>query len=319
MSTTLIPELQNPILDFSKTAANNPGKKLYGKLRSLRWEGDHHSVDDLSRYSPSDRAAAKLSLGWGITLDSIQTHAVPLITRYVEDPWLRLCCAEHLASEAVHNVSYSMVSGTLEEKEQAEVYSISQENRLLKQRVASILEPYSDAIADPSDPEKRIIALMADYLLEGVLFPHVFCGFAAMEHLFPKSLTHISLIAKDEDVHTGIFALLIREHLALHPSTSQQLMLDVAMKIAAQELDFLPYLLPTLDPGELKDSLNWLMASRLKAIGLEYPTKQPTQRPFKELWAAVNAGQGEVGFRCNTLEIASSNYVEADTLSWEGF
>lgn len=163
---------------------------LYKQMRENFWIANKidltSDVTDYTELTEGERKAFNGILSYLTFLDSIQVCNIPHIKTPVTAPELHSCFSEQLSQESEHNRAYQVMIETLvpTEKERNGIYDFWRTDKVLRDRCAYIAKLYQTYIDDPTI-ENYYIALVADYMLEGLYF---YNGFAFFYTLAGRSL-----------------------------------------------------------------------------------------------------------------------------------
>lgn len=173
---------------------------LYRQMREQFWIPQKmditQDVTDYWNLTSDERRAYDGILSYLTFLDSIQTCNIPHLKATITAPEVALCLAEQTSQEAMHNESYQCLIQTIIPSERRrEVYDFWRTDKILLERCKAIAGLYQTYL-DDSTPENYFVALIADYLLEGLYFYQGFIYFygLASRHLMPGSADIFKLI-----------------------------------------------------------------------------------------------------------------------------
>jgi ribonucleoside-diphosphate reductase beta chain len=147
---------------------------LYQLMRDQFWVPQRvdltPDVNDYKNLSKDEKTAYDGILSYLIFLDSVQTCNVPHFTIRVTAPEVRLCLGEQISQEQLHSFSYqTMLEAIVESNKRNAIYDFWRTDRVLHTRCQLIAKYYQDFVDDPT-LEKYFVALIADFLLEGLYF-----------------------------------------------------------------------------------------------------------------------------------------------------
>lgn len=147
--------------------------QLYEQMRSNFWVPQKidvtTDVTDYVELTDSERKAFNGVLSYLTFLDSEQVKNLPYIMAPLTAPEFNLCLAEQISQEALHNASYQVMIETIIPSEDRQyIYDFWRTDTVLRERCKYIADLYQQYIDDPSI-ENYYIALVADYLLEGLI------------------------------------------------------------------------------------------------------------------------------------------------------
>lgn len=153
-------------------------------------------VNDFKQLTEDERRTYKGILSYLTFLDSTQTVNLPNLKLPITAPEVGICVATQIFQEAIHNKSYQvLIEAIIPSDERNAVYDFWRDDLVLRERCDAIASLYQKYVDYPSE-ENYFVALIADYLLEGLFFfPGfmVFYNFAS-RHLMPGSADMIRYI-----------------------------------------------------------------------------------------------------------------------------
>ena len=223
-------------------------------------------------------------------LDSVQTCNLPHIKSCITAPEVSLCIAEQISQEGMHNQSYQYIIETVIPSDRRRaVYEFWRTDDILADRCEFIASIYQKQIDNPS-PENYFIALLADYLLEGMYFYNGFIYFynLASRMLMPGSADIFKMINRDELSHVRLYQKLLPEAMALFPYSEEQIYAMFA-KAVEHECRWTNHIVGDSVLGITHQSTEqytkYLANIRLRAIGLKplYPEADYQKSPYKHL------------------------------------
>ncbi len=288
---------------------------IYETLRAFGWNPKAFPIDNYSWDNRTSRCAEN-TLSYLIFLDSLQVNTLPYFITRFKNPTAKLAVAEHLAQEAMHVQSYQYILSTYPDDVREKIYYKVETDPVLKRRAEILTKPYQQYVNDPTE-ENEALALFADYILEGVLFFNGFMPFYALD--FPKTQTIISLIHRDENIHTLLFQTFL-SRLITNSNVSKPRLVDFAYNVIQIEKRWMQeYLLGDFVEKNITDQhCDYLLNLRLSALGLE-PFKNITN-PFAYFYKKANFTENGSALT-NVLETKASSYVMAETITegWDIF
>jgi ribonucleoside-diphosphate reductase beta chain len=206
--------------------------------------------------------------------------------------------SEQIAQEGMHNQSYQYIIETVIPSERrTQVYELWRTDTVLKERCEFIARMYQKYIDNPTS-ENYFVALLADYLLEGIYFYNGFIYFysLASRMLMPGSADIFKMINRDELSHVRLYQKLIR--------WTNHIIGDNILGITTASTEHYTKYLANL---------------RLKAIGLAplYPEDKYNKSPYKHL-ERFSDTKKEGHTKANFFEAGVTSYVMSSGVSgWD--
>jgi ribonucleoside-diphosphate reductase beta chain len=147
---------------------------LYKQMRQNFWIPEKldltADVTDYTNLTNDERRAFDGILSYLTFLDSVQTCNIPHLKSTVTAPEVALCMAEQISQEGMHNQSYQYMLETIVTSDRrSKVYDFWRTDKVLLKRCEYIAGMYQAYIDNPTQ-ENYFVALIADYLLEGLYF-----------------------------------------------------------------------------------------------------------------------------------------------------
>ena len=251
---------------------------LYQQMRENFWIPQKldltQDVTDYWNLTDEERHAYDGILSYLTFLDSVQTCNLPHIKSCVTAPEVSLCIAEQISQEGMHNQSYQYIIETVIPSDRRRaVYEFWRTDNVLADRCEFIASLYQKQIDHPS-PENYFIALLADYLLEGMYFYNGFIYFynLASRMLMPGSADIFKMINRDELSHVRLYQKLLPEAMQLFPYSSDRIY-EMFAKAVEHECRWTNHIVGDDILGITRQSTEqytkYLANMRLKAIGLK--------------------------------------------------
>ncbi len=283
---------------------------LYETMRHLGWNTKGFSLDsDVYNQPQTVKDTIFRSLSYLIFLDTLQVDTLRYISNYVgnDNGALTLALSEHQAQESLHVFSYNYILSVYPEELRTKIYTAVEDDKLLNQRAKKIAKPYNDFIENPNK-ETFVLALFADFLLEGFLFFNGFMPFYQLIEYFPNTQTIISLIHRDENIHVNLFQTLLKRLLSTDKTISRQQLIDYLYDLLPYEKEFnLALLGEHLPEDKIINHCDYLVNLRLANLGLKKYDKT-IKNPLKRLYDIANFKEN-MGAKSNVMEIKSSSYA----------
>jgi ribonucleoside-diphosphate reductase beta chain len=201
-----------------------------------------------------------------------------------------LCIAEQIAQEGMHNQSYQYIIETVIPGDRRNaVYEFWRTDEVLAERCEFIAGLYQKHLDFPS-PENYFMALLADYLLEGMYFYNGFIYFynLASRMLMPGSADIFKMINRDELSHVRLYQKLIPEAMRIFPHSVEQIY-DLFSVAVHHECRWTNHIIGDnvlgITANSTEQYTKYLANMRLRAIGLQplYSEAQYQKSPYKHL------------------------------------
>jgi ribonucleoside-diphosphate reductase beta chain len=162
---------------------------LWRQMRENFWVAEKFDLSldniDYNNLTPEEQRAFDGILAYLVFLDSVQVQNLPHLARNCTAPEVSLCFSEQLSQESLHAQSYQyMIESIIPEEKKESIYSYWKDDAILLNRCKLIGSYYQKYIDNPTH-ENFLIALIADYVLEGLYF---YVGFAYFYNLSARSL-----------------------------------------------------------------------------------------------------------------------------------
>lgn len=298
---------------------------LYKQMRQDFWVPEKIDITqdilDYKSLTPGERRAYDGILSYLTFLDSVQTCNLPHLKRVVTAPEIHLCFAEQMSQEAMHNDSYQvMIDTVIPSDRRNSVYDFWRTDKVLYDRCKFIAGIYQQYIDNPT-AENYFVALIADYLLEGIYFYNGFItayNFASRQ-LMAGSSDIYRLINRDELSHVRLFQKLIPEAMKLFPHSVEQIyeMFDTAVK---HEIQWTNHIMDNEILGITESSTEqytkYLANIRLGAIGLK-PLYENVKNPYRHLERFADT-EGSGATKANFFEATVTSYVMSNSIDgWD--
>lgn len=154
---------------------------LYKQMREQFWIPEKvdvtQDVNDYWNLTDKERRAYEGVLSYLTFLDSVQTCNIPHLKNAVTAPEISLCMAEQISQEGMHNHAYQyMIETIVPSDRRSNIYEFWRTDKVLFDRCKFIAGLYQQYVDNPT-PETYFVALVADYILESLLFYNGFCLF----------------------------------------------------------------------------------------------------------------------------------------------
>lgn len=290
---------------------------LWRQMRQNFWVSEKlditQDVNDYKNLTNEERRAFDGFLSYLTFLDSIQTTNLPHIKLPITAPEISLCMCEQISQEALHNQSYQYIIETIIPPDRRSgVYDFWRSDKILKERCQYISGLYQSYADNPTD-ENYFIALIADYLLEGIYFYQGFILFysLASRMLMAGSADVFKMINRDELSHVRLYQKIIPLAMDLLPHSKDQI-LEITSNAVDQEILWSNHIIGNEILGITEHSIEqytkYLANIRLRAIGLEplYPGFDKSPYSHLERFADTKA---EANTKGNFFESSVTSYV----------
>jgi ribonucleoside-diphosphate reductase beta chain len=301
---------------------------LYRQMRQNIWIPQKvdltPDVTSFNSLTNAEKTTYKGILSYLTFLDSIQTNNIPNIIQKITAPEIKLCLAEQLSQEAMHNESYQYVIETvipIEERES--IYNFCQTNFILKERCEYIANLYNNYVTFESDFH-YFIALVADYVLESLYFYNGFIVFYTLAFRQSMSATAdiIKLIHRDEKTHVVLYQNLLLEALKnniFNVKGDVEIIKGIFREACEQEIKWSHYICKDflgVTEESIENYTKWLVNTRAIAIGIG-EIYEKVSNPYKHLDNIADISSSG-GTKTNFFEAGVTAYNTADAIDgWD--
>lgn len=300
---------------------------LYQQMREQFWIPQKYDVvtdvNDYKNLTADERRAFDGILSYLTFLDSVQTKNIPHLQGMVTAPEVSLCMGEQMAQEAMHNHAYQyMIETIIPSDRRNQVYEFWREDKVLFGRCEFIAGLYQQYIDNPTK-ENYFTALVADYILESILFYNGFCFFYSLASriMMGGSADIFRTINRDELTHVRLYQKLIPEAMQVMPHSKNQIY-KLFSQAVENEIFWTNHIIGNEILGITEYSTEsytkYLANIRLKAIGLE-PLYDETKykNPYKHLEKFADTSS-EANTKANFFEAGVTSYVMSSGVSGWG-
>lgn len=301
---------------------------LYQQMREAFWIPQKvdvtQDVTDYRNLLPEERRAYDGILSYLTFLDSIQTCNISHLKIPVTAPEINLCMSEQMSQEAMHNQSYQVLIETIIPSDRrSQVYEFWRTDKVLKDRCEFIAGLYQQYVDNPTT-ENYFIALMADYLLEGMYFYNGFIFFYNLCSRFLMAGTSdmIKLINRDELSHVRLYQKILPEAMATFTHSKEQVY-EMFSTAVEHEIKWANHLIGNDILGITESSTDqytkYLANIRLKAIGLEplYDDLKYGKSPYSHLERFADTKK-EASTKTNFFDSTVTSYTMSSSLDgWD--
>ena len=281
-------------------------------------------MTDYWNLTDEERYAFDGILSYLTFLDSVQTCNIPHLKSSITAPEISLCMAEQLSQEGMHNQSYQyMIETIIPTERRSAVYDFWRTDKVLKERCEFIAGLYQTYVDNPTQ-ENYFIALLADYLLEGMYFYNGFIFFynLASRMLMPGSADIFKMINRDELSHVRLYQKLLPE--AMNTFTySVDRIYEMFDEAVSHECRWTNHIVGNNILGITESSTEqytkYLANIRLKAIGLKplYTDEKYSKSPYSHL-ERFSDTKKEAHTKANFFEATVTSYVMSSGLGgWD--
>ena len=301
---------------------------LYQQMRENFWIPQRlditQDVTDYGNLTDDERYAYDGILSYLTFLDSVQTCNIPHLKTSITAPEISLCMAEQISQEGMHNQSYQYLIETIIPPERrTQVYEFWRTDKLLRDRCEFIAK-LNQKYIDDATTENYFIALMADFLLEGLYFYNGFIYFynLASRMLMPGSADIFKMINRDELSHVRLYQKLIPEARKVFPHSVEQIyeMFDMAVNYECRWTNHIVgNNILGITESSTEKYTKYLANIRLRSIGLEplYPEPKYSKSPYTHLERFSDTKKA-AHTKANFFEATVTSYVMSSGLTgWD--
>ncbi len=303
---------------------------IYKQMRANFWIPERYDITtDITDYkllTEAERNAFDGFLSYLTFLDSEQVCNLPHLKLPVTAPEIGMCIAEQTSQESLHSHSYQyMIEGIVDKEKRNAIYDFWRTDKILKERCNYIASLYQNYVNNPNK-ENYYIALVADYLLEGIYFYNGFILFYsfASRNLMRGSADIIRAINKDELSHTRLFQKLIPEakkELLKGSNVLDDVVYELTDNAVNQETKWTGHITDNSILGITESSTEkytkYLANLRLKSIGLKPLYDENIENPYKHLEKTADTSN-EGNMKANFFESGVTAYNMSSAVDgWE--
>lgn len=296
---------------------------LYNKMRENFWNPDKVDLtkDWLSykQLTDEERETFKVTLGFLIFLDSIQTNNIPInFIPYITAPEVVILLTEQASQEALHSDTYQHILESITTPDETnEVYRLFKSHENLKFRCEKIVKVYQDFQNNPNI-ENFLKALIANYILEGIYFYTSFLFFYSLSQrgLMMGVADEIKYINTDELLHIVIFQNILADfNLAPYESLIYELFEDaVSEEIKFSHFAFAHHI--GFDKDDLTSYIKHRANKLIVNIGLKKDYFGVQKNKYKHL-ESISDSEKNGDSKNNFFESTNTSYLQADTMNWD--
>jgi ribonucleoside-diphosphate reductase beta chain len=297
--------------------------QLYEQMRGNFWIPQKIDItmdkNDYNNLTVNEQRAFDGILSYLIYLDSVQVQNLPYLSHPCSAPEIMMCFSEQASQEVMHSASYQYIIETILPTEKREyIYDYWRNDPILFERCQTIGNYYQNYIENPNN-ENHLIALMADYILEGLYF---YVGFLFFYNLASRSLMCGSadifkMINRDELSHVRLYQKLLSEQLN---ESNKHYLIEMIKTAVDAEIKWSNHIIGNdilgLPPEAINDYIKYLANMRLGALGIEkiYPD---AKNAFKHLEKMADTGK-EATTKTNFFDNSVTSYQMSNVLNgWD--
>lgn len=282
-----------------------------------------NDAKDYKMLSDAEQRGFDKVISFLVFLDSLQTANLPNFSEFITAPEVNLCLSVQSFQEAVHSQSYGYVLDTVVSANKRDlIYNYWREDEFLMNRNLVITSIYEEFANNPSE-QNFVLALMANYILEGIYFYSGFSFFyvLARQEKMCGTAQEIRYIQRDELTHLVLFQNIInttrKENPHLFTEETNEKLLELMDSAVKSEIEWGQYIIRDGVLGltdEIIDRyIRFLANKRLKAIGLKELYPEIVDHPMKwvDSFSAVNQ------IKTDFFEAKPTAYSKASAVDWD--
>lgn len=301
--------------------------ELWRQMRENFWIAEKidltRDVTDYKNLTEEERRGFDGILAYLIFLDSLQVQNIPHIVRACSSPELSLCFSEQNSQEALHGQSYQyMIESIIPKEKRDTLYTYWKDDKILFNR-CKLIGTYFQNYIDKPTQKNHLIALIADYILEGVYFYTGFCFFynLASRALMTGSANVFQMINRDELSHVRFYQKLIQLLITEENKVEIELITKEMMSQAVeQEITWSHHIIGDkilgMPPQGITSYIKYLANIRMKALGFD-TMYENVKNPFKHLEKIADT-KGEAETKPNFFEVTVTSYQMASAVGgWD--
>ena len=275
---------------------------------------DKTTLKDLTK---DELEAFKDTLSFLIALDSMQVANLPRLEAYITAPEISALFTIQAYQELVHSQSYQYILQELfPNLDREAIYNRWRDNPVLLKRNKSISEKYQKFCDNPTEDNFKL-ALAADFALEGIYFYNGFNYFyqLASRNKGVGTSKIIKYIDTDEATHLNFISSLIREVFDFSKESDKQLVTDVLLEAAEDEISWAKYVygdrILGISERSSEEYIKYLTNQRAKVLGLGVLYRGFNKNPY----AHLDAEKRENFFETTVTEYSQPGSVNG----WDDF
>lgn len=295
------------ILNFTK-AKYQWALNLWDMMEANTWfprevQMTQDAKDYKTKLTAQEKRMYDLVLSQLVFMDSYQTENLgDNINPYITAPEINACLVRQAYEEANHSKSYAVMIESISENT-SDIYDMWRTDATLRKKNDFIANVYRELAGDVT-PEKMILAMFANQILEGIYF---YAGFAAMYALGKSgkmlgSSQMIRFIQRDEVTHLLLFQSMInstrKEYPNLFTSELRVKVINMFREAVALESEWGAYItqgqILGFTPELIAQYIQHLADKRLTAVG--YPKEFNVENPLKWVDAFSSFNEQKINF-----------------------
>lgn len=278
-------------------------------------------IDWRTLVEPEQRAF-KMIMSYLTFLDSLQGTNVGILKEYFTTPEAEYALGNQIQQEGIHVRSYQYIMETLfSPVEIDEIYDYWRTDELLRGRNGYIASQYQK-FADTEEEEDYFLALVADYILEGLYFYNGFQFFWTLAYGNRMGATSsiFAYINRDEATHVFLYQNLLNTAIAegYFPYNLGDIY-DLFEEAVKQEIAWSNHACADIlgiTEETTRDYTHHLANLRLRAIGLK-PMFPDRPNPYRHLAKLADVGS-EAHSKVNFFEGTVTSYNLASSFAgWD--
>lgn len=298
-------------------------------MRDVFWQpqevGMSKDVRHFDAMTEEEKELFKNAAGQLASLDSVATVYDAEAFSFIQDPAVKACMAYIMATESIHNESYTYILSTLVTKEESKkAFRFAKENEHLVKRNNMITEHFKNFAENPTI-DNFLKAQVANSALEGISFTN---GFTPFYHFMRNGKMFssgkiIQYIQQDETQHSYFQSMVVRDVLTQYPKYNTEefadWVYDFAKDLVSLEQDFTEALykdIEMIDVYEVQLFVEFRANQLLDSLGLTkiFETKN---NPMK--WVDAFHPDNFNAKKTDFFENDELNYKDAneDNNSWD--
>lgn len=323
----------NGIINFNRTPhawAND----IYKKMQARTWFPEQVNISkdriNYPKLSVEDKRAYDLVLAQLIANDSIQTNQLmDGINQFITSPVVNACLSRQSQEESVHSESYSVMAEDICQ-DTDRIFSLHKTDDELRMKNAAVEYMYNklyniyqelengQIIFCPPSKEDILLAMVANQILEELVFPGGFVVMLSFEKTMPGSAEMIKEILKDESLsHVELFKMIFRSAInesfnGVVPKKTEEIALQMIEDMCNAEKRWTKYVASGL-LGFTEQSINNFVEGKANSVcrnlklQLLYPNLKDNENPLNTLLVRAIKG-GEMESRSNFFTVNPTEY-----------
>lgn len=301
--------------------------KLYRAMMNNFWIPEEiplgNDAKDYKVLSDAEQKGFDRVISFLVFLDSLQTANLPNFSHFVTAPEVNLCLTLQTFQEAVHSQSYGYILDTVVSASKREqIYNYWREDKFLLERNLVITSIYEQFEQDPTR-ENFVLALMANYILEGLYFYSGFSFFyvLARQGKMCGVAQEIRYIQRDELTHLVLFQNIIttlrKENPELFLNSTMEKLSSLMDSAVQGEINWGKYIIKDgilgLTDTIIERYIRYLSNKRMDAIGFARLYPEETEHPMKWVDSFSSVNQIKTDF----FEAKPTAYSKSSGVDWD--